>query len=174
MPAGWRGDALVRLQILVAILLLSGGPAAEQVSRGKPAAPALDLRCLSDDHSGCGCSLKIVSLSCPADHPTGWQAHFASELNDGAPLWLSLGGREMSLRSRRPVTNSFTFSEGDRWTEEYEGENLNVVIRYRPAKSTCPANKPDGCEYFDVAADITITARDRRAGSYKATGACGC
>jgi hypothetical protein len=68
-----------------------------------------------------------------------------------------------------------THVRGDRWQEDYEGENVKVRIRYRPAKSTCPKeNDPDGCEYFDVAADVTITVDGSRARTYKAVGACGC
>ena len=114
-------------------------------------------------------------MSCPADHPTGWQAHFASDLNDGAPLWLNVGGREMSLRSRRPVTDSFSFGEGDRWTEQYDGDgDIRVTIRYRPAKSTCDCPTEDGCEFFDVAADIVVTTPNRRRATYKGVGTCGC
>ncbi len=150
---------------------------AQAVTRRSRLAPAPDLRCLSDEHVRCGCSLKILTLACPASHPTGWKAHFASELNDGAPLWLNLGGRELSLRSHRPVTNSFSFGEGDRWVEEYEGEKLKVVVRYRPAKSTCPAEKVkdgDGCEFFNVAADLVVSVPGGGARTYRALGECGC
>ena len=165
-----------RLLTLTLAIVFSSGSAAEQPpARQVRERPALDLRCLSAEHLNCGCSLKIVALACPADHPTGWKAHFASELHQGAPLWVNLGGREVSLRSRRPVTNSFEYGKGDRWVEEYEGENLRAVVRYRPAKSTCPAGKgEDGCEYFDVAADVVISVAAGGSRTYQARGSCDC
>jgi hypothetical protein len=137
---------------------------------------ALDLRCLLLERLSCGCSLKVVTLACDASDPSGWKAHFFSEVNQGALLWINLGGREVSLRSRRPTTNSFLHGKGDRWVEEYDGENLKAVIRYRPGKSTCPAEKErdDGCEYFDVAADVAISVAGSREHTYRAIGECGC
>jgi hypothetical protein len=137
--------------------------------------PALDLRCLSArEDSSCGCQLKIAALACETSH-TGWRLHFESDLHDGAPLRLNIGGRDISLRSRRPVTNSVEHERGDRWAEEYQGEDVYVIIRYRPGASTCPAeNREDGCEYFDVAADVVIKVAGSRSRTYKATGTCGC
>ena len=136
------------------------------------AAPPLDLRCVSPDRVGCGCSLKIERLAC---EPDGVGVHFASELHQGAPLWINLGGREFALPSRRPVTNSFEYAEGDRWTEEYAAENMSVVIRYRPAPSTCTCPpESDGCEYFDVAADVLIRVAGQPPQKFRTTGACGC
>jgi hypothetical protein len=146
----------------------------EQTPAPTRGGPALDLRCLSAEDSGCGCGLKIVALACAPSH-TGWRLHFSSDLHQGAPLRLNVGGRDISLRSRRPVTNSFEYGRGDRWVEEYEGENLKAVIRYRPAKSTCPAAKnEDPCEYFDVAAEVVITVAGSGSRTYQATGTCGC
>jgi hypothetical protein len=161
--------------LTVALAVVFCSPSAgEQTPLRTRRGPALDLRCLSAEHMSCGCSLKVVGLACQASHSTGWMAHFASELNQGAPLRLNLGGRDISLRSRRPVTNSFRYGEGDSWDEEYARENLKAAIRYRPAKSTCPAEKgEDGCEYFDVAAEVVISV-DSASRTYQATGACGC
>lgn len=160
--------------LIIALVIVFGSPSAgEQTPARTRGGPALDLRCLSAEHSSCGCSLKIVGLACQASHSTGWMAHFASELHQGAPLRLNLGGRDISLRSRRSVTNSFRYGEGDSWIEEYEGENMKAVIRYRPAKSTCHAAKEDGCEYFDVAAEVVIRV-ESGSRTYEATGACGC
>jgi hypothetical protein len=166
---------LLKLVTIAAVLSFTSAAAVEQTS-ARPGSAGLDLRCLPLEQLACGCSLKIVTLSCGASHSAGWKAHFASELNDGAPLRLNLGDRIVSLRSRRPITNSFSYAKGDRWTEEYEGEGLKVVIRYRPGKSTCPAVKPgqDDCEYFDVAADVVITRAEHERRTYKAIGSCGC
>ena len=52
--------------------------------------------------------------------------------------------------------------------EEYQGEDVNVVIRYRPGASTCPAEYgQDECEYFDVAADVVIKVAGGRSRTYK-------
>ena len=157
--------------LTMALAVVFSSPSAGEQTPARTGGPALDLRCL---FMSCGCSLKIVGLACQASHSTGWMAHFASELHQGAPLRLNLGGRNVSLRSRRPVTNSFRYGQGDSWMEEYEGENLKAVVRYRPAKSTCPAEKgEDGCEFFDVAADVVIRLESgsRR---YQTIGTCGC
>jgi hypothetical protein len=164
----------VKLRIIALAIVFSSSSAGAQTPARSPRDPALDLRCLSAEHMSCGCSLKVVGLACQASHSTGWMAHFASELHQGAPLRLNLGGRDISLRSRRPVTNSFRYGEGDSWDEEYAGENLKAVVRYRPAKSTCPAEKgEDGCEYFDVEAEVVISVKSGSR-TYQATGVCGC
>jgi hypothetical protein len=166
---------LQRIEPMQAFKSRDSEAAVRQQSGGRSADRGLDLRCLSADQMSCGCSLKIVALSCQASHSTGWIAHFASDLHQGSPLRLNLGGRDISLRSRRPVTNAFPYGKGDRWVEEYEGEGLKVAIRYRPAKSTCPADKgADGCEYFDVAADVVISLAESRSRTYQALGTCGC
>ena len=139
-----------------------------------------DLRCFSaadqNQIHDCGCSLKVLTLQCGPNHDTGWEAHFFSSLNDGAPLWIKRGGRLVSLRSHRPETNRFSYGRGDEWEEEYSDENVGVRIHYHPARSTCPAEKEreDGCEYFDVAADIFLTATGERPRKLKAVGSCGC
>ena len=158
---------------LLVSLLLSASVAVEGPAPQNAGKPDQAPQCLSYERAdGCGCGLKISGLECPEDRA---KLHFHSGPHQGAPLLLDLGGRELSLRSHLPVTNSFEYSEGDRWREEYEGDNVKVRIHYRPAKSTCPKeNDPDGCEYFDVAADVVITIRGARPRTYKAIGACGC
>jgi hypothetical protein len=162
----------LKLLTVAMAIVFSSPSAGEQTPARTRGGPALDLRCLSAEDWSCGCSLKITGLACQASYSTGWMAHFASELHQGAPLRLNLGGRDISLRSRRPVTNSFRYDEGDSWIEEYDGENMKVVIRYLPAKSTCPAERGD-CEYFDVAAEVVIRV-ESGSRTYQATGACGC
>lgn len=140
----------------------------------------IDLRCFSaadqDQIHDCGCSLKVITLQCGPTHDTGWEAHFFSSLNDGAPLWIKRGGRLVSLGSHRPETNTFSYSRGDKWEEEYSDETVSVRIQYRPATSTCPAEKEreDGCEYFDVAANVFVTAAGNKPRKLKAVGSCGC
>jgi hypothetical protein len=44
-----------------------------------------------------------------------------------------------------------------------------------PAKSTCPPeNGEDGCEYFDVAADIVVRVAGAGSRTYRGLGSCGC
>jgi hypothetical protein len=138
--------------------------------------PTFDLRCLSPERMGCGCSLKITTLSCSASHTTGWKAHFASHLNDGAPLWMNLGGREFSIPSLVPPDTSFRHGRGQSWRDRYESDDVKVQIQYRPGKSTCNGDEEsgDGCEYFDVTADVTVTMAGGASRTYQAIGACGC
>ncbi len=167
-----RRPRIVATHAVVAFALACGlGIAAPSARRQRGQRPVAQPKCLAAEHSGCGCSLKIVTLACP----DGGTAHFFSELNDGAPLWLNLGGREISLRSTRPVKNEFLHGRADSWREDYEGENVNVRIHYRPSTSTCPPEKEaeEGCEYFDVAADVVVTAAGRSS-TYRAVGMCGC
>jgi hypothetical protein len=50
-----------------------------------------------------------------------------------------------------------------------------VRVRYRPTKSTCPKSMDDdGCEYFDVAADVFVTVSTQPAQKFSAKGSCGC
>jgi hypothetical protein len=157
------------------VLAFSSGLAAATQTFPTRHRPAFDLRCLSPERLECGCSLKITTLSCSASHRTGWKAHFASHLNDGAPLWMNLGGREFSIPSLVPPDNSFRHGRGDSWRETYENDDVKVQIQYRPGRSTCPSDKdPDGCEYFDVTADVTVTMAGGASRTYPAVGACGC
>ena len=158
---------------VLAALLLSEPISVESPHAQRSAQPEPTLECLSYERvDGCGCGLKITRLKCAENRPA---LHFHSELHQGAPLWVNIDGRELSLRSRMPRTDSLEHGRGDRWREDYEGSNVKVGIQYRPAKSSCPKeNDPDGCEYFDVAADVTVTVDGRRPRTYKAVGSCGC
>jgi hypothetical protein len=146
---------------------------APEAQRGP--AGALDVDCLSHERMDCGCSLEVVDLACQPSHGGGRKAHFHSDLNQGAPLWIRIDGEEFPIHSRLPVTNSFMHGRGDRWQEEYAGKDLKIRVRYRPSKSTCPAEKEkdDGCEFFDVAADVTISRADVSR-TYRTVGTCGC
>jgi hypothetical protein len=158
------------------VLAFSSGLAAVTQNSVVPHRSTLDLRCLSPERGpGCGCLLKIATLSCSASHATGWKAHFFSELDEGTPLRMNLGGREFSVRSQVPRKNVFRHGRGDSWRETYENDDLKIRIQYRPGKSTCPAeNDPDGCEYFDVAADVTVTITGAASHTYRTVGSCGC
>jgi hypothetical protein len=170
---GPKQSARRSMLMVLAALLLSEPISVEGPVAQKAAKPEPTPQCLSYERTNsCGCGLKITRLKCAENRP---DLHFHSELHQGAPLWVNIDGRELSLRSRLPQINSFNYGEGDRWREEYDGDNVNVRIQYRPAKSSCPKkNDPDGCEYFDVAADVTVTVDAGRPRTYKAVGACGC
>lgn len=169
-----RSKPTARWGIVLFLALLASPIAVAPEGQRGPAGP-LVVECLSHERTGCGCSLGVVELACQPSYGGGWKVHFHSDLNQGAPLWIRIAGEEFPLESRLPVTNSFMYGRGDSWQEEYEGRDLKVRVRYRPSKSTCPAEKEkdDGCEFFDVAADVTIS----RAGvsrTYRTVGACGC
>jgi hypothetical protein len=142
---------------------------------------AADLRCFWPEqppsNEGCGCGLKIRTLSCEVPEGNTGRYHFHSELHDGAPLWINLGGRQFSVPSVRPPTDSFPHGKRDTWRETYQDAAIKVQIDYRPGKSTCNCPKPpegEGCEYFDVNARVTVTLAGQRPRTYSAVGACGC
>jgi hypothetical protein len=129
--------------------------------------------CLPHERIECGCSIRLTALACPAD-PASSRYHLHAGLVDGAPLWLRLDGQEIALKSRRPASQSFSFSRGDRWKEAYAGSGISVDIAYRPGASTCLAGPPEECEYFDVRASVTIARGRTKPVRYEGVGACGC
>jgi hypothetical protein len=174
------GDMFKLWTMAVSLAVALGLPVAQQPVPHRTTAG--DLRCFWPErpptNGGCGCGLKITTLSCdvPDDGDSG-RYHFYSDLQDGAPLWINPGGRQFSIRSLRPPTDSFLHGEGDSWRETYQDAAIKVQIDYRPGKSTCSCAKPpdgDGCEYFDVNARVTVTLAGRRPRTYSAVGTCGC
>lgn len=167
--------SLARHFPIALMFVLASTVTAEEAHRQATTASDPDLRCLSYERLECGCQLTIATLACPGAGRESSDVHLFSELNQGAPLWLNLAGRELSLRSRRPLDDTFRYGRGDSWREDYEGEGLKVRIDYRPGESTCPEERHDeGCEFFDVAADVVVTAIGRGSRTYRAKGACGC
>jgi hypothetical protein len=163
----------------VSLAVALGLPVVQQP--GPHRTTAGDLRCFwpgePPSNGDCGCGLKITTLSCDVPDRNSGRYHFHSDLRDGAPLWINLGGRQFSIPSLRPPTNSFPHREGDSWRETYQDATIKVQIDYRPGKSTCDCPKPpdgDGCEYFDVNARVTVTLAGQRPRTYSAVGACGC
>jgi hypothetical protein len=144
-------------------------PASRPVQAQQPVA----LACLSHERIGCGCSVRLTAPACAAEAASG-SYHLHAGLADGSPLWLMLDGREIELRSRRPVTQSFSFSQGDSWSESYEGQGTAVEVWYRPGPGTCPKQPPETCEYFDVRATVTVTQGKGRPARYEGVGVCGC
>lgn len=131
------------------------------------------LGCLSYERIECGCSIRLASLTCAANPPSS-RYHLHSGPSDGSPLWLVLDGQEIELRSRRPKSDSFTFSPGDSWKESYVRDGTAVEVSYRPAASTCPKKPPETCEYFDVRATVSIVRGNGRPAKYEGVGICGC
>jgi len=132
----------------------------------------LEPGCIEPERVSCGCWIRVDGMSCPASNYR--RTHFFSALHQGAPLWMNYNGRDVSIPSVKPVEQVFHRSRGDSWIEEYRASDISVTIRYRPSQSTCPADKGvDGCEYFDVAAEIVLRA-NRNARKYSGRGSCGC
>lgn len=154
-----------RAALLLAALGCPAWPAA--------ASDAIALWCVPQERLGCGCSVRVTGLSCP-NESVPRQPHFFSQLHDGAPLWLNAAGREMSLPSARPQSQSFSYARGKSWHETYRGNHMVVRVSYRPGLNSCRKEKTEGCEYFDVAATIHITPPTGPTRTYAGTGACGC
>jgi hypothetical protein len=165
---------------MAAVLTIASGLAPAGLRQSAvPHGTTPDLRCFwphnPPSNASCGCELKVTTLSCDVSDPNDGRVHFFSELNDGAPLWINLGGRQVRVPSVRTPTDSFLHRGGDRWRETYRDDKLTVQIDYGPGKSTCPKEgDPDGCEYFDVSANVTLTLAGQRPRRYAAVGACGC
>ncbi len=129
--------------------------------------------CLSQERIGCGCSVRLALLACPAPSSSS-RYHLHAGLADGSPLWMKLDGQEIKLKSTRAQSQSFTFAQGDSWKEAYVGNGISVEISYRPGKNTCPKVAPETCEYFDVLATVTIRRSKAQFARYEGIGACGC
>ena len=132
------------------------------------------LACLPYTRIGCGCSIRVATLTCaPSDVFSSYHLH--AELRDGSPLFAILGGQELELKSRRPASQSFSFRSGMTWEESYVGQDVAIEIRYRPGANTCPKKQPeDPCEYFDVDATVVVTPRRAQSVKYEGLGTCGC
>ena len=156
-------------------LLLIAAVAVSPVSttRGAWAQSKMTLACLSPDRIECGCSIRLVTPACPESESAS-RYHLHSGLHDGAPLWIKVGGREIELRSTRKPSQSFSFSKGDRWNENYVGSGLAVGMSFRPGKNTCPKAAPETCEYFDVEVSVVIRRPGAQPETFAGVGTCGC
>lgn len=159
----------LRHLVIIAAVAASLLPVSRPVQAEQPVA----LGCLSHERIGCGCSIRLTALAC-ATEPASSSYHLHAGLSDGAPLWLMLDGREIELKSKRPKSHSFSFSQGDSWGESYVGNGTTVEVSYRPAPSTCPKQPPETCEYFDVRATVTVTQGKGQPARYEGVGVCGC
>ncbi len=163
-------EARISKPLTVATLVaLSLGIYSQAAAQTRP-----ELACLPYSRIGCGCSIRIATLTCaPSDASSSYHLH--AELRDGSPLFAILEGRELELKSRRPASQSFSFRRGMTWRESYVGPNVAIEIRYRPGANTCPKKQPeDPCEYFDVAATVVVTSRSAQPVKYEGLGTCGC
>ncbi len=143
------------------------------VAQATVAASGNTLQCLPSERIECGCALTLANVSCQSG-PGISRRHLSSALSDGAPLWLSLDGRLMSVPSLRPASQTFSFARGHRWIERYQGHGLAITIEYMPGNSTCPKKGPETCEYFDVAATVHIQQGSSPPRTFRGTGVCGC
>jgi hypothetical protein len=120
---------------------------------------------------GCGCAIRLEGVACGRDYA---QAHLFSEF-DGAPLWLSIDGRETALPSEIAPTHAFSHARGERWIDRYRRPGLEVRIEYGPGRNTCVKEQPadEDCEYFDVETEVFLRS-DSRTTRYHGVGTCGC
>jgi hypothetical protein len=154
---------------LVLLVMASFAMTAQAEPKGNP----LSLQCITSDKMGCGCSVTLDNL--PSTQ--GCNRHAFSGLSDGDPLLLNINNNDVTLVSDRAKNQTFSFSQGDSWTETYRyNDTMQVRIDYRPAPDSCPAEKKadDGCEYFDVRARMTVTPAQGKPSTFTGTGACGC
>jgi len=135
--------------------------------------PEEKLQCLPYTRIECGCAIALDKIECKSE-PDNSRYHLFAKLSDGAPLWLNLNGRQISVPSVRPVSRKFSFSPGDQWTERYLGDGLSITIHYAQGENTCPKTAPETCEYFDVSALVYIQQGSSVPKIFKGKGTCGC
>lgn len=131
------------------------------------------LACVPAERIGCGCSIRLDGVTCSnQEFPT--QPHLFTELEREAPLFLHVGGEEQILPHTRHDGAALKGDSPGRFTDTYQSSEFEVQVRYSPGKITCPKPKDEGCEYADVAAEVTIKLPSGRSFEYKGVGACGC
>jgi len=129
--------------------------------------------CISQQHLQCGCGIKLNVPRC-SNQSFSSQPHLFSELLPNAPLWISIDGQERALPEVLQIGTSAKEDSSRPSRTVYRDDQLEVVIRYRPARSTCPPTKVDGCEFSDVAAQVSIKQAGKKVVKYRGAGTCGC
>jgi len=127
------------------------------------------IGCIEQAPDGCACSLDSFWIKCGS---TCGGLIFWNDYGT-EPALMFLDGQ---LRKLRKVREESPGLPGHRaW---FEGDGYSVLVRYRPAPSTCPEWKvkyDEGCEYIDVLATIRITRQiDGAVQVIDAKGTCGC
>jgi hypothetical protein len=153
--------------LLAAVITATGVHAQTSVS-----APA--LACVAPEKLGCGCHIRLANLACP-NPAYARQPQLFTDLAVDAPLLLVLDGEEQALPHVKHVGSSIKGDPPGRSTDVYRSSEMEVQVRYSPARSTCPKTKIDGCEYTDVQVEIQLSLpRRQRSWLLKGSGTCGC
>jgi len=133
----------------------------------------LVLACVPAERLGCGCSIRLNGVACSnQEFPT--QPHLFTELERESPLFLHVGGKEQILPHTHHSGASLKGDSSGWFTDTYQSSEFVVQVRYSPGKNTCPKPKDEGCEYTDIAAEVTIKLPSGLSFEYKGVGACGC
>ena len=129
--------------------------------------------CISPELLQCGCFIRLQVPRC-SNQAFSSQPHLFTELQLNAPIWISVNGQERSLPQVLQTGTPAKEDSSQPSRSIYRDEELEVDVRYRPAPSTCPASKVDGCEFTDVTVLVSIKQRGKKPTKYKGSGTCGC
>jgi hypothetical protein len=127
------------------------------------------IGCIEQAPDGCACSLESFWIKCSGTRGglIFWN-EYVSE-----PALMFLDGQVRHLRKVREQPVGLPSRR-----EWYEGDGYSVLVRYRPAPSTCSEWKEkydEGCEYVDLLATIRIKRHsDGAVQVIQAKGSCGC
>jgi hypothetical protein len=151
-----------------ALAMLAGSNVLAQQSASSPV-----LACVAPDKLGCGCHIRLAGQSC-ANQQFQRQPHMFTALDVGAPLLLVMAGQERTLPHVSHIGSSVKGDPPGRSSDLYESKDLRVNLRYSMAPSTCPKNKPEGCEFTDVNVEVSLTQRGQKTWVQLGSGICGC
>lgn len=116
--------------------------------------PCARLDGIPFERLSCGCSLKLDTKGLCVKPGSANHPHLFTELHPDAPLLVVLDGKKTLLAHTSRSGRSVKGDPKGQWVDGYRGGDIEVLMRYRPAASTCPRGKPDGCEFVDVAVDV--------------------
>ena len=129
--------------------------------------------CISQERLQCGCFIRLHATRCNSQVFSN-QPHLFTELQLNTPLWINIDKQEKALPQVLQTGSPAKEDSSRQSRTVYRDEHLEVDIRYRPARSTCPASKIGGCEYSDVAVQVSIKRSGNKAVKYQGAGTCGC
>ena len=129
--------------------------------------------CISQERLKCGCFIRLHAPRCNSQAFYN-QPHLFTELQSNAPLWINIDKQEKALPQVLQTDTPAKEDSSRPSRTVYRDEQLEIDIRYRPARSTCPASKIDGCEYSNVAVQVSIKRTGNKAVKYQGTATCGC
>ena len=129
--------------------------------------------CISQQRLQCGCFIRLQVPRCN-NLVFSSQTHLFTELQLNAPIWINIDMQEKALPQVLQTGTPATEDSSQPSRTVYRDEQLEVDIRYRPARSTCPPSTIDGFEYSDVAVKVLIKQKGKKAMKYQGSGTCGC